>query len=325
MASWISLRHVLLGIIASALGLVACASDPSSQGDTDTGGDGTGDGDGDGDGSGDGDGDGDDACLPTFGGTEDSVFDQTPDRFTLTVEEGWTILDGAVLDGDALELFVEAERVGACRLLTHETSFCDPMCPSGEACVDEECIAYPSQASVGTLSLQQVQVDPISVEPTDQNRYFWFSDAVGASDFDEVMIAAPGAEDTEAFELDACAEEALEPEGDWADALATRGAGEDVSLSWSNPIEGARVYLRMTTGIGTHGGISPVEVECEGPDTGTLTLPGSYLDALYEPSYWSCGECGLNELKRYRASEVQAGVDLVQLRVESTTSFWHIP
>ena len=35
---------------------------------------------------------------------------------------------------------------------------------------------------------------------------------------------------------------------------------------------------RPKTCVGTRGGISPVEVECEGPDTGELTIPGAYCD-----------------------------------------------
>ncbi len=137
-------------------------------------------------------------------------------------------------------------------------------------------------------------------------------------------ISAPG-DEAEGFAVETCTAEAIEPEGDWEDALWQRANGEDVTLAWSNPVETARIYLRMTTGIGTHGGISPVEIECEGPDTGELTLPGAYLDALYEPSYWSCGECGNNELHRYHATEVAAGDHVVQWRIQSTASFWYIP
>jgi hypothetical protein len=95
-------------------------------------------------------------------------------------------------------------------------------------------------------------------------------------------------------------------------------------LTWSDPVDTARIYLRMTTGIGTHGGISPVELECEGPDVGMLELPGAYLDSLYADG-WACGECGGNDLVRYHADEVDAGGTTVQLRTEATVGFWFIP
>jgi hypothetical protein len=114
------------------------------------------------------------------------------------------------------------------------------------------------------------------------------------------------------------------PVGDWSGLLAARAPGQPVTLTWSDPVDSARIYLRMTTGIGTHGGISPVEIECEGPDVGMLELPGAYLDALYE-SGWSCGECGDNTLVRYHVDETDAGGTTVQLRTEATVGFWFIP
>ena len=136
-------------------------------------------------------------------------------------------------------------------------------------------------------------------------------------------LSAAGA-DVAAFELATCPVTAPTPSGDWSALLAARAPGEPVVLTWSDPIDSARIYLRMTTGIGTHGGISPVEVECEGPDVGMLELPGAYLDALYADG-WACGECGGNDLVRYHADEADAGGTTVQLRTEATTGFWFIP
>jgi hypothetical protein len=114
------------------------------------------------------------------------------------------------------------------------------------------------------------------------------------------------------------------PSEDWPSLLRQRLAGQDVTLSWSNAVDTARIYLRMTTGIGTHGGISPVEIECEGPDQGSLTLPGAYLDALYADG-WSCGECGENRLIRYHVAQSGTGDRIVQLRVQAYYQFFFIP
>lgn len=80
----------------------------------------------------------------------------------------------------------------------------------------------------------------------------------------------------------------------------------------------------MTTCVGTHGGISPVEIECEGADTGELTIPGAYLDALYAQG-WGHGECGANTVWRYHASQTGCGDSAVQLRAEAPASFYFNP
>jgi hypothetical protein len=95
-----------------------------------------------------------------------------------------------------------------------------------------------------------------------------------------------------------------------------------VTLTWSDSDPDSRIYLRMTTGVGTHGGISPVEVECESADTGRLVLPGAYLDQLYDDGAWSCGECGDNNVWRYRAATTASDV---QFRAEARTTFFFRP
>ena len=46
-----------------------------------------------------------------------------------------------------------------------------------------------------------------------------------------------------------------------------------------------------------HGGVSHAEIECEGPDTGELVLPGEWLDLMAEEG-WDFGNCGSNNLAR---------------------------
>ena len=49
-------------------------------------------------------------------------------------------------------------------------------------------------------------------------------------------------------------------------------------------------------------------------------LPGAFLDMLYAQG-WSCGECGFNELIRYRAGRIGAAA----FSAEAATPFFHIP
>ena len=262
------------------------------------------------------------ACPPAFGGVATSVYGQTSSRFHVSAYDSWVLLDGRIYDGPTIEFHSEAERQGACRLLTYVSSFCDPACAAGQACVDSECVDYPGLQSVGTVVLGGVG-DDVDISPSAEGGYSWFTDQVGIVALTTVELVAPGGVGP-AFEIAACVPPTPLPSSDWVALLGARADGEDVTLTWSNPVDWARIYLRMTTGIGTHGGISPVEVECEGPDTGSLTIPGSYLDALYAGG-WSCGECGGNDLFRYHSREVTSADHTVQLRVQSSASFWFHP
>ena len=249
-------------------------------------------------------------------------FGQTPDRFELRNGEAWRVFSGRVYDGAPPDPFTEAVREGHCRMLTSAQSFCDPACEWGtEVCIVDTCHTYPGVRSAGALTLTGVTGTPVTVQPQDPAYYTW--DSTEAFTVENVQLAAAG-DVVAAFELEACAPPQLTPVGDWSALLEAREPGADVTLTWSDPAAGARVYLRMTTGIGTHGGVSPVEVECEGPDTGTLTLPGAFLDALFADG-WSCGECGDNTLKRYFADEVEVSGTTIQLRVSTETTFWFRP
>jgi hypothetical protein len=231
--------------------------------------------------------------------------------------------NGAAFDGPTPSFHDEAERQGFCRLLTYEASFCDPACNDGQICFDGACASYPAVVSAGTLELRGAGSAAISLEPNDVGHYYWSTEELGYDAVDTIAVIAAG-DIAPAFELEACLVEPPLPTQDWSLLLESRADAEDVVLRWSNPLPSARVYLRMTTGIGTHGGISPVEIECEGPDSGTLTIPGSYLDALYADG-WSCGECGGNELIRYHADRAGSGADAAELRTESGATFWFQP
>jgi hypothetical protein len=236
----------------------------------------------------------------------------------------YTVVDGVVLDGQRREIHTEAARRGNCRLLTYDSpSFCDPACENPKLCVDGVCERFPEPISAGTLSVALGPHNVVKVPPDDLGHYYWGTEDFGYDVVKSVTLSASGGV-APAFELAACLSPAPTPTTDWYHLMQRRAAGEDVELAWSNPLATARVYLRMTTCIGTHGGISPVEVECEGPDVGKLILPGAYLDALYEDG-WGLGECGGNDVLRYHASQSGSGDEAVQLRAESIASFWFQP
>lgn len=245
----------------------------------------------------------------------------TPGRFTLRSQDGFATLDGAVLSAPPVSFHVEAERQGACRLLTFSPSTCTPACDPGAFCVDTQCLTSPTALDAGAITLSDFQATPVDVASSG-GAYFWTPASV-ADPGDHATLAGDGGE-VDPFSLSVCVPTAIVPAEDWSAQMTARAAGEDVVLRWDNVLAGARIYLRMTTGIGTHGGISPVEVECEGPDVGELTLPGTYLDALFADG-WGCGECGDNQLKRYVAAEAELATGNVRFRAEAWTGFYFHP
>ncbi len=264
------------------------------------------------------------SCPVTLGGSEEPIFEQPTSRLRVHAGSYYTVVEGAVYDGQRREVHAEAERSGSCRLLTYESaSFCDPACENPLICVHGACERFPLPISAGALSVKLGEQKTVNVPQNELGRYYFGTEDFGYDVVPSVAISAPG-DVAPAFELAACLSPPPLPTSDWDELMAKRAAGGDVMLAWSNPVPTARVYLRMTTCVGTHGGISPVEVECEGPDVGTLALPGRFLDALYEDG-WGRGECGSNDVIRYHESQAGSGDGAVQLRAETIASFWFQP
>jgi hypothetical protein len=286
--------------------------------------DGDADADSDGDSDADSDADADvDECATDLGSGEEPIFDFPRGLFKVGLYSTFASLQGRIADGDRVDFHDEAAREGACRLLTYEPVLCDPECSPTAVCDHGTCVELSNGTSAGPITIEGI-VDPAPVvQPNEFADYYWDTGKTGGLDVTEVSISAAG-DVIGAFELSVCGIDAPEPSTDWASVLEARAAGEDATLEWTNPVSGSRIYMRMTTGIGTHGGISPVEVECEGPDTGSLTIRGAYLDALYEEG-WSCGECGDNRLTRYRADVTTVDGVEIQLRSQSEQTFFFRP
>lgn len=287
----------------------------------------------------DGGGDGDPTDAPTDSPPRDTAPTGTPDCAAsltdalgaepsfdppdgeIVVHAGgyWASLYGWVAEGPPPAFHHETDRSGACRLLRYEASTCAPACALPDVCVDGACVSFPARRDGGLLS---VTTDAFTVDDLAQDDTLaWYTSLPGPFEGGIEVAATGGAA---AFSLASCAVVAPAPIGDWSAALAARAPGEDVTLAWSPVDPSARVWMRMTTGLGTHGGVAHAEVECEGPDVGSLTLPGAFLDELYREG-WSCGECGNNQLFRYRAGQASVdGLD-VRLTVRSPADFWFRP
>lgn len=225
--------------------------------------------------------------------------------------DGVVTLQGAFREGPPLSFHSESARSGSCRELTYTPSTCDPPCAAGtEACIDSTCEPYPVQAPRGTVSFSWPG-GTADLEPGPTG-YFHQGQASGEGAlgiaFEDTSLEVPFAP-------------MMEPTGSWETALSDRQTGEDGVLRWSDPREGMRVYLYMTDCTGSHGGLAPVEIECEGPDTGELVVPAAFLDAL-EQGDWSRGECGSHVFHRRHiaAPDDDASIRLHARSVDSL--FW---
>ncbi len=225
---------------------------------------------------------------------------------------GETSLQGAFADGPALRAHVETERIGNCRLMEHSPSSCPPDCSPGELCVSGECLAWPDRVDRGDMEWSWPDGEQ-TVSPDSLLGYY----ATGsASTAGEVTLTGDG------LALQASIIEPADATGSWEQALANRGDADGV-LRWSNPVLDARVRLHMTDCVGSHGGLSAAEIECEGPDTGELVIPDSFL-TLLEAGDWSHGECGSHTFDRYHAAAPE-GDTTVRFETIGPSGFFYFP
>jgi hypothetical protein len=235
-----------------------------------------------------------------------SAFDSPAIKFQVATYDWGVRVTGTSLTARPLNYQTETNRDGWCRLLELKPALCDPKCAPLHACIEGECVAEPEARDLGTISVSGLQGAPVEILPQAAGSYYWDSGEPIAAQ-SEITLEAPAASLT----LSSVAPEFLAPTSDWDADFEARGEGEDITLAWSNSIPGSRVYLRMTDGLGSHGGLAQVEIECEGPDTGELTIPGEFLETFYQDGSWSCGDCGLHKLFRlHRERSAQLDAEL---------------
>jgi hypothetical protein len=224
---------------------------------------------------------------------------------------GETSLQGYFADGPDLRVHEETERIGSCRLMEYTPSMCTPDCGTDGVCVGGECVAWPERVDRGELDWSWPDGEQ-TVEPDDILGYWGTGAAESAGD-----VSITG----EDISLTSPTIDSAEPVGAWDQLLEDRAG--DVTLRWSNPIQDARVRLFMTDCTGSHGGFADAEIECEGPDTGELVIPGTFLDLL-EAGDWSRGECGSHTFDRYH-SAAPDGDTTVRFETIGPGGFFYFP
>ena len=227
-------------------------------------------------------------------------------------DHGETQLMGAFADGSQLRFHEGTELVGNCRLMTYTPSICDPLCDGEAACIGGVCVAWPVREDRGDLLWTWPDGEQ-TVTPDAALSYY----ATGSANTEgEVSI--------EVGDLALFASTTGPPieDGSWVGAITSRGSSDAV-LRWQDPILDARIRLHMTDCAGSHGGFAAAEIECEGPDTGELVVPGSFLSTL-EAGDWSHGECGSHTFERYHASAPEDD-SLTRLETVGPGAFFYFP
>ena len=197
---------------------------------------------------------------------------------------GYTSVLGKVTDGPtpALIQWVLDTTEGPCKLLKPKVPFCDPGCGGSAACVDDnECQSYPTAKDVGTVAVKGVKTDQgateFSMEPVVHNYqvpagvncpYPAFAEGAALS-----MTSGGGA--YAPFTITA---KGIKP-FDSTNGTITLEPGKPVTLTWDAAgVAGiSTVYVKLD--ISHHGGTKGM-IECDAPDTGSLTLSASLLGKL---------------------------------------------
>jgi hypothetical protein len=234
-------------------------------------------------------------------------------RVTTWFPTAETELVASFADAPPLRFHREAERIGQCRLMTYEPSSCTPPCTGTDACIDEQCRAHPVRVDRGPIDWEW----PGGQQTVSASEILSYHAIGAASAPGDVIVRVDG------LILIAPNGEALAPAGDWSAAVAARAAAGDVTVRWTNPSSGARIRLHMTDCTGSHGGFAAAEIECEGPDTGSLVLPGAFLDRL-DAGSWSRGECGSHAFERYRVASPEGDAS-VRLETIARAGFFYRP
>jgi hypothetical protein len=191
---------------------------------------------------------------------------------TTEEDDGYTTILGRFLDGPTpppvpLELDTE---VGDCELLVPSRPFCEACAPPAVCTEDEVCTPYPLPVTVGTLTIEGLGPETLSIEPA-ANAYQTSALTNPPCEPGDPIVAS-----TSDFELSATCIPELEVTS--AEPVPVT-SGEPVSVTWVAPASdiGSRVVIVLD--VAHHGGKTG-EVRCDVPDTGSFEIPASLVTSL---------------------------------------------
>lgn len=200
--------------------------------------------------------------------------------FAVVLADGYSAVEGRVASGvvPANVREVSASE-GGCRLLEGRRLSCSPACGAGETCgFDGVCIAYPTSASVGVVSVSGLTAT-LSMSPTSIGSY-----TNGATQLPHpalvegglASVSAPG-EVLPGFTLTSRGIAALETSQDEV-ALAR---DREFEVTWTPGGEGS-ARVRLVLDLAHHGGIA-ASLECDDlADDGSFAVPATLVTRLMD-------------------------------------------
>jgi len=193
--------------------------------------------------------------------------------------ETYSYVNGTVADGVVPSSVLEEITVdGDCRLLKQLNPFCDPVCGPEEVCDFGTCIPYPANQDLGTLTVTGLVEDVVLEPQGSSNQYF------------NTEIPHPGFEEGSLIEMrtDGGAFEPVILHGvgvtqiELASMEWEVAPGEDFLIEWTPPGgEVVRSEVHVAMNVDQHG-LTPIQIICGFPDTGSATVPSSLIDALVD-------------------------------------------
>jgi hypothetical protein len=222
-------------------------------------------------------------------------------------EVDYSVVSGEVLDGVVpSKILFQVGQEGSCTLWQRKNPFCNPACKPSEACTHEgTCVPYPLPEDAGPLTLSGL------TKPVSMSFPAYYDTTVDHPPF------APGADIT------------LQAKGATYPAFTLHGQGfapmeipaqmlvltkgESLGVSWTPDSSAGQATVRIRINVDQHGN-SPVELQCELPDTGSAMVPVSLIDQLID-----FGVTGFPSIHviRHTLDSTSAGPGCVQLEVLS--------
>ncbi len=194
---------------------------------------------------------------------------------------GFTSMLGRPYEGPYPQAIIweEQTKAGVCRLLAPRVPFCDPPCAAGaQVCVEDDvCQPYPKLLAVGNVEVAGM-AKPFAMKPV-----------LGTYQIVGVKLPYPAFAEGDALTFTASGDvsaAAFTMHGKGiAPLVVSKGEhvldGSPVKLGWEAAKDPSLTTISAVFDVSYHGGTKG-KVQCEAPDTGSLTVPGDMLKALIE-------------------------------------------
>lgn len=239
-------------------------------------------------------------------------------EFVLTLGEGYTGVEGSVLDG--VEIFrvpSEVMKAGSCRILQPPAPVppCNPECSLAQVCTKTGCAAKPQRRDAGKVTITGLKVPFTAVNmgnvyanpPIPPLPHPGFSE--GAS---IVLQAAGGDAGYGPFTLKGFGVAALKT----AKEPLLVESGKAAKLTWTAPAGPGPARVHVVFSVNGHGR-TDTWLDCVAPDTGSFEIPATLMTALFK-----YGVSGFPRatLTRQSADTAMVKSGCVHFRVESEIS-----